>query len=153
VTTGPRKPPAEESKATTWLSPTQYRQSLGPNLNPRGRLKSSEGSGTKTRTSCPRGSVIRGSPLNGPISSPSLSKLSQRLAVHRGSDKVPCEGSVPPSRSVGACAWLAQVLFELASGLDPELAERLAEVVVNCAGTDEQLRGDFLVGGTVSREA
>ena len=51
------------------------------------------------------------------------------------------------------CAWLEQVLFELVAGLHSELAERLAQVVVDGAGADEQLRGDFLVGGAVGREA
>ena len=51
------------------------------------------------------------------------------------------------------CAWLEQVLFELVAGLHPQLAERLAQVIVDGAGADEQLRGDLLVGGTVCREA
>src|SRR3954468_23084627 len=44
------------------------------------------------------------------------------------------------------------MLLELVTGLHSELAERLAEVVVDSAGTDEQLRGDFLVRSSVSRE-
>ena len=51
------------------------------------------------------------------------------------------------------CMWLAQVLFEVVSGLHSELPERLAEVVVDGAGADEQLRSDFLVGGPVGGEA
>jgi hypothetical protein len=35
----------------------------------------------------------------------------------------------------------------------PELAERLAEVVVDGAGADEELSGDLWVGRTVGREA
>ena len=50
------------------------------------------------------------------------------------------------------CAWLERVLFELAARFDSELAERLAEVVVDGAGTDEQLRGDFLVCGPLCCE-
>jgi hypothetical protein len=50
-------------------------------------------------------------------------------------------------------ARLQQMLFELAAGLDSELAKRLAEVIVDGARADEQLRGDLLIGGTVGREA
>ncbi len=50
------------------------------------------------------------------------------------------------------CAGLQHVARELGAGFDSELAERLAEVVVDVAGADEQLRGDFLVGRTVCRE-
>ena len=43
--------------------------------------------------------------------------------------------------------------FELVAGLHVELAECLAEVVVDGVGADEQLRGDLSVGGTVGGEA
>jgi hypothetical protein len=43
--------------------------------------------------------------------------------------------------------------WERAHGPHSELAERLAEVVVDGAGADEQPRGDFSVGGTISGEA
>ena len=45
------------------------------------------------------------------------------------------------------------MLFELVAGLDTELAERFAQVVVDGVGADEQLRGDLLVGRTVCGEA
>src|SRR5690242_489907 len=45
------------------------------------------------------------------------------------------------------------MLVELVAGLDSELAERFAEVVVDGAGADEQLGSDLLVRGTVGREA
>jgi hypothetical protein len=45
------------------------------------------------------------------------------------------------------------MLFELVAGLHSELAERFAQVVVHGAGADEELRSDFLVRGTVGREA
>src|SRR5690242_13604477 len=45
------------------------------------------------------------------------------------------------------------MLVELVAGLDSELAKRLAEVVVDGAGADEQLAGDFLIRGTVCRQA
>ena len=45
------------------------------------------------------------------------------------------------------------MLFELVAGLHVELAECLAEVVVDGVGADEQLRGDLSVGGTVGGEA
>jgi hypothetical protein len=48
---------------------------------------------------------------------------------------------------------LEQLTRELGAGFDPELAKCLAQVVVDGARADEQLRGDFLVGGTVGREA
>jgi hypothetical protein len=48
---------------------------------------------------------------------------------------------------------LEHVAGELGAGFHPELTKRLAEVVVDGAGADEQLRGDFLVGGTVGSEA
>ena len=51
------------------------------------------------------------------------------------------------------CAWLEHVLCELVAGLHSELAECLAEVVVDGVGADEQPRGDFSVGGTIGGEA
>jgi hypothetical protein len=45
------------------------------------------------------------------------------------------------------------VLFELVAGLDSELAERFAWVVVDGVGPDEQLGGDLLVRGPLGREA
>ena len=45
------------------------------------------------------------------------------------------------------------MLFELAAGLDSELAKHLAEVIADGVWADEQLGGDLLVGGTVGREA
>jgi hypothetical protein len=44
-------------------------------------------------------------------------------------------------------------LLKLVSGFDSELAERLAEVVVDGAGADEQLRGDLLIRGPLGGEA
>ena len=58
-----------------------------------------------------------------------------------------------PRRGFGVCAWLEWVLFELVAGPHSELAERFAEVVVDGAGADEQLGGDFLVGGSLGGEA
>jgi len=52
-TTGPIKLPVRKSKATTWSSPAQYRRPPGPNRNPRGLRNPTDGSGAKTRTSCP----------------------------------------------------------------------------------------------------
>ena len=51
------------------------------------------------------------------------------------------------------CAGLEDMSFELVAGLHVELAECLAEVVVDGVGADEQLRGDLSVGGTVGGEA
>jgi hypothetical protein len=42
-----------------------------------------------------------------------------------------------------------QELFELVAEIHSELAKRLAQVAVDGAGADEQLRGDVLVAGTV----
>src|ERR1700756_2219361 len=61
--------------------------------------------------------------------------------------------SVPPSHRFGPYVWLEQVSCELVAGLHTELAKRLAEVVVDSAGADEQLGRDFLVRGTVGSEA
>ena len=58
-----------------------------------------------------------------------------------------------PQRWFGVCAELEQLLFELVAGFHSELAERLAEGVVDGAGADEQLGGYFLVGGPVCRAA
>ena len=63
----------------------------------------------------------------------------------------PSERSVLSSHRFGPCVCLEQVLFELVAGLHSELAKRLAEVVVDGAGADEQLRGDLWVGGAVGR--
>ena len=41
----------------------------------------------------------------------------------------------------------------MVAGLHSELAERLAQVVVDGARADEQLGRDFRVGGTVGRKA
>ena len=71
--------------------------------------------------------------------------LSRELAVA-------CSRLARLRRGFGVCALLEQVLFELVAGLDSELAKRLAEVVVDGARADEQLRGDLLVSQTVCRE-
>src|ERR1700748_138308 len=57
-----------------------------------------------------------------------------------------------PSRGVRVCGWLGQVLFELVAGLHSELAERLAQVIVDGVGANEQPRGGFLVRGAGGRE-
>ena len=58
----------------------------------------------------------------------------------------------PAPKAHGGCPF-GQVTRELGAGFDSELAERLAEVVVDGARADEQLRGDFWVGGAVGGEA
>ena len=60
---------------------------------------------------------------------------------------------MPGSHRLGVYVWLEQALFELVAGLDSELAKRLAQVIVDGAGADEQLGRDFLVGRTLGREA
>jgi hypothetical protein len=49
----PEKPACRKIEGHDMALPTQYRESSGPNLNPRGRLNSSDGSGRNTRTSSP----------------------------------------------------------------------------------------------------
>ena len=45
------------------------------------------------------------------------------------------------------------MLFELVAGFDSELAERLAQVVLDRVAADEQLSGDVLVRGALDGEA
>src|ERR1700729_2206596 len=70
----------------------------------------------------------------------------------RGCSAAPCRTRIPPGHRPGSRVWLEQVLFELVAGLHTELAKRLAKVVVDGAGADEQLGGDLLIRGSLRPE-